>query len=276
MWRNSVPLCSVISGRVGSLGAALSLLEALGSDDVVAAGGVGVGSLAAVIGRDKSQVSRMLATLTGAGFAERDPSTRKYRLGWRLFALAARSENQRLLSSARPVLTRLVRETGESSHLSVLRGGSVLTLLTESPARALHAVSWVGRVVPAVSTSSGRALLFDHDRDQLVALVGDTSWPTASRTAPRDVDELLGRIQHARSCGYARVDEESEPGLVAVGAPVRDIGGRIVAAVNISAPKFRLERRLAAIGQTVAAAAADVSHRLCRPVPDPARQDALA
>jgi len=265
----------MINGRVGSLGAALMLLEALGSDEVVAAGGSNVGQLAAVIGRDKSQVSRMLATLADAGFAERDPSNRRYRLGWRVFSLAARSVEQRLIDAARPVLTRLVRETGESSHLSVLRHDSVLTLLTESPARALHAVSWVGRIVPVVTTSSGRALLFDHDREQLDAVLGDAQWQAANPKAPGNVDQLLERITQARSCGYALVDEESEPGLVAVGAPVRDGGGRIVAAVNISAPKFRLGS-LWATGETIAAAAGDVSSRLSRPSSDPAREVALA
>ena len=39
-------------------------------------------------------------------------------------------------------------------------------------------------------------------------------------------------------------DEESEPGLVAVAAPIRDFSGGVVAAINISGPKFRLGSRL--------------------------------
>lgn len=63
---------------------------------------------------------------------------------------------------------------------------------------------------------------------------------------------------------------------MAVGAPVRDSGGRIVAAVNISAPKFRLGTRLESTGETAAAAAAVVSERLYGPVPDLSRKDAPA
>lgn len=266
----------MISGRTSSLRRGLTLLEALGSDQVVAAGGSGVGQLAVATGRDKSQVSRMLATLAEAGFADRDPLTRRYRLGWQVFALASRSGDQRLLGLARPVLTQLVRRSGESSHLSVLRGGSVLTVLTESPPRALQAISWVGRLVPAVTTSSGRALLLDHDREQLVAALGEGPWPTTMDRAARDLDQLLERIELARACGYAHVDEESEPGLVAVAAPVRDGGGRIVAAVNISAPKFRLGPQLAVTGELVAAAAATLSEQLVRPGPEPVLREVLA
>lgn len=254
----------MISGRTSSLRRALTLLEVLGSAEVVAAGGNGVGQLAAATGREKSQVSRMLAALADAGFADRDPDTRRYRLGWQVFALAARCGDQRLLEAAAPVLTRLVRETGEGAHLSVLRGDMVLTLLTQSPPRALQAVSWVGRLIPASTTSSGRALLLDHDRAQLGAVFGSTPLPTPTAKSPADVDELLDRILAARVCGYARVEEEAERGLVAVAAPVRDSGGRIVAAVNVSGPKFRLGRATGT-ADTVLAAAVDVSEQLRRP-----------
>ncbi|MGI8693344.1 MAG: IclR family transcriptional regulator [Geodermatophilaceae bacterium] len=253
--------------RSRSFRRALGLLEALGTDDVVAAGGCGVNELATLTGMDKSQASRLLATMADAGYVDRDARTRRYRLGWQVFALAARSGDQRLLSAAGPVLVRLVREIGESSHLSVLRGTAVLTLLTESPSRAVQAVSWVGRLAPATSTSSGRALLLDHDRGQLAAMFGSERWPAATAKSPRDVDDLAKRITLARAAGYARVEEESEPGLVAVAAPVRDAAGRIVAAVNLSAPRFRLGRRLARAGVAVAAAAADLTAALGRPAP---------
>lgn len=264
------------SGSSSTLRRALTLLETLGSDAVVAAGGGSVGELAAATGRDKSQISRMLATLADAGFVDRDPQSRRYRLGWQTFALAARSGDQRLLQAAAPVLTRLTRETEESSHLSVLRGGSVLTLLTESPPRSLQAISWVGRLVPASTTSSGRALLLDHDREQLAGVLGTVPWNSQLVNAPRDVDDLFERIVAARAAGYTRVDEESEAGLVAVAAPVRDGGGRIVAAVNVSAPKFRLRTRLAMTGHRVVQAAADLSDRLSRPLPRLEREEALA
>lgn len=251
--------------RSRSLRRALGLLQALGTDEIVAAGGCGVTELAALTGAEKSQVSRLLTTLAGAGFVDRDARTRRYRLGWQVFALAARSGDQRLLSAAGPVLVRLVREIGESSHLSVLRGNAVLTVLTQSPPRALQAVSWVGRLAPAASTSSGRALLFDHDRDQLAGMFGSEEWQPPTDRAPRDVDDLLERITLARVTGYARVEQESEPGLVAVAAPVRDAGGRIVAALNISAPMFRLARQLSRAGEAVAAAAAELTTALGRP-----------
>jgi IclR family KDG regulon transcriptional repressor len=73
--------------------------------------------------------------------------------------------------------------------------------------------------------------------------------------APGDAETLHRRIRAARERGYALVDEEFEPGLVGGAAPVRDFSGRIIAAVNVSGPKFRLGKRLRTAGVAVRVAA---------------------
>jgi DNA-binding IclR family transcriptional regulator len=248
--------------RGTSLRRGLALLLALGSTETTAAGGAGVSQLAAVTGQDKSQVSRSLRTLAEAGLIDRDPVTRMYRIGWQLYVLAARAGDARLLALAAPLLVRIVEQTGERSHLSVARGTGVLTLLTESAPHAVQTVSWVGRITPVHATSSGRALLLDHDRPALLALLGDGALDRPGPRAPADVDQLWARIQAARRQGVVVVDEEFEPGLLAVAAPVRDVTGRIVAALNISAPRFRLVDGLEAACAVVLAAAAELSVHL--------------
>ncbi len=243
-----------------SLRRGIAVLLALQSDEAIGAGGLGVLRLAELLGCDKSQVSRTLKTLAEYDLVDRDPQTRAYRLGWRVFALASRAGDTRLVAAAEPLLRELVRELRETAHLSVLQGAEVLTILSESPSHAVRASGWVGRTVPAYCSSSGRALLLDHDREQLVALFGRRRFVRLGPATPRNVAELAERIDRAREQGYALVDEEFEPGLVAVAAPVRDFRGRIVAAVNVSGPKFRLGPRLQEAGGTVAEAAARLSH----------------
>ncbi len=248
--------------RGTSLRRALALLAAVGSDELLAAGGAGVSQLAAMTGQHKSQVSRTLHSLAEAGLVDRDERTLLYRLGWQLYALAARAGDQQLLALAGPLLVRLVEQTGERSHLSVLRGGGVLTVLTESPPHALQTVSWVGRVVPCHNTSSGRALLLDHDAAALTALLGPGPLERAGPHGPADVEELSARIGQARERGVAVAADELEPGLVAVSAPVRGFTGRIVAALNVSGPTFRLTGRLDATEDAVRRAAAELSRQL--------------
>jgi IclR family KDG regulon transcriptional repressor len=144
----------------------------------------------------------------------------------------------------------------------VLQGTEVLTLLSESPEHAVQAAGWVGRLVPAYCSSSGQALLLDHTREQLRDLLGGVRFLRLGPNTPRSPAELTRRIEQARIRGYATVDEEFEPGLVAAAAPVRDFRGRIVGALNVSGPKFRLGERLEEAGVEVAQAAETLSARL--------------
>lgn len=246
-----------------SLRRALDLLDALASDGAVGEGGWGVNRLAAHLGRDKSQVSRTLRVLADAGYIDRDAESLRYRIGWHIFALASRAADQRLLTAAAPILRRLVEhDLGERIHLTVLKGAEVLTILTEAPAHSVQSVAWAGRLVPAHNTSSGRSLLIDHDRGDLARLFVGVGFAGGGPNAPRDVDELYERIIVARRAGFAIVDEEFEAGLVAASAPVRGFRGDVVAALNVSGPKFRLGSRLAFAGQAVRAAADDLSTQL--------------
>lgn len=251
--------------NASSLAKGLATLATLGSADALAEGGLTVTRVASLTGREKSQVSRVLKVLAASGFVERDPVTLKYTLSWDLIALAARAGDQRLLAAAPPLLAELVAELGETAHLSVLRGGEVLTLLSEQPRHAISAVGWTGRRVPAHCTSSGRALLLDHDLPALATIFGPGPLSAAGPNAPRTVAELHERTLAARTRGWALADEEFEPGLVAVGAPVRDARGRIVAAVNVAAPRFRFATRGDEAGATVRRVADRLAARLGAP-----------
>jgi IclR family transcriptional regulator, KDG regulon repressor len=263
----------VADERVDNVSRAAATLIALGADETLERGGLGVVRLGEITGGDKGQISRLLVTLADYGLVERNPGTRTYRLGWQLFALAARSGDQRLLGLAEPLLADLVERLGERASLSVLSGSEVLTVFSQAAPRSIQSVGWVGRTVPAYCTSSGRALLFDRHHDDLVALFGTEPFPVAGPNSPRDVVALHRRIVASRSRGFALVKEEFEQGLVAAAAPVRDVRGRVCAAVNVSAPKFRLggTRRLAEVGRAIKDVADELTALLGDPPAVPAR-----
>ena len=252
-------LTQVVGVKGTNLRRELAILTVLGGEEAVQDGGLGVVRIADLIGREKSQVSRTLKVLAESGFVDRDAATLRYRLGWRFFALAARAGEQRLLAVAPALLERLVEDLGETVHLSVLQGTEVLTVLSESPPHAVKADGWAGRTVPIYCTSSGRALLFDHDREAVSGLLSGVEFRELRSGTVRNVEELQESISLARERGYALGDEEFEFGLVGAAAPVRDFRGRLVAALNISAPKFRLGGRLEDAGREVKKAADELS-----------------
>jgi IclR family KDG regulon transcriptional repressor len=224
--------------------------------------GLGVVDVARRLGIDKSQASRTLRALADHGLAERDPASRAYRLGPRMFAYAAHVSERRLLRAAPPVLARLVATLGERAHLSVLDGNAVLTLLSHSPPHAVQAAGWAGRRVPAYCTAAGRALLGDYDAPALRVLFDGVKLVPRGPNAVGGLDELSALVRESAERGYAIADEELEPGLAAVAAPVRRFDRRIVAAVNMSGPSFRFGPRLEEAGGEVRRAAHELSETL--------------
>jgi DNA-binding IclR family transcriptional regulator len=262
----------------------IEILELLGGPEAMKNRGLGVVRVAHLTGRDKAVVSRSLATLADADLVDRDEVTLTYRLGSRLYSLAARTSESRLVAESRPRLRRIALSTRETTHLCVLRGGNVLTILSELSPHEFRTTGWEGVTTAAWRTPSGRVLLSDWDRASLqrwyeehgsdLPIVGPTvpemaavgfsvlSSPPEDKAVVRDFDSLLEELARIRTRGYATLDEELETGVVGASAPVRDLNGRIVAAINVSAPKVRIGNRLENLGQYVASAAQELSKQL--------------
>lgn len=220
---------------LSSVRRALDVLRVLGS------GPQRVQDAAVLLGTEKSQVSRTLKVLAEEGFAERDPRTMEYRLGPQFLALAASVGGSALHGEAPAILRALVRELGEAAYLTELAGTTAVTVLAERPGRALQAHEWIGRAAPLNCTSSGRALLLGMPADEVARLLAGYPDPfPGTERAPRTPAELAERLAAEAAAGYAVAAEEYEPGLIGVAAPVRDFRGSVVAAVNVSAPVFRL------------------------------------
>jgi DNA-binding IclR family transcriptional regulator len=252
-----------MAGQTGAAGLRrdIEILEALAAAGHGAP--VGVTRAAQLVGREKSQVSRALAALAREGLAERDDETLGYRVGWRLFALAARSFESRLVTMATPFLRTVVARVQETTVLCVLRGNDVLTVASEAPAHAFRGIGWEGVTVPAAATSAGRVLVSEWDESAIRAFFPPEKLTTAgAHPKIHTTQQLLSELTAIRQRGYATVDEEFEEGVVGCSAPVRDFNGRIVAAINITAPKGRLGPRLDLAGRFVAVAAQQLTDRL--------------
>lgn len=212
-----------------------------------------------MLGREKSQVSRALKVLAEYGLVERNRDSLTYRMGWRVFTLAQLASQPRILEEAGPILRSLVDSLEERVHLSVLQGAQVLTIMSESPSRAIEAAGWVGRITPAYSSSAGMALLMDYSTEDLKRLFKGIEFEQFAPKTVRNVDQLAERIGRARADHVAIVDEEFEAGLVAAAAPVRDVSGQVAAAINVSAPKFRFGDRLESAAAEVRKAADELT-----------------
>ncbi len=140
---------------VGSVARAIALLDAVAESD----GGARVNELARRIGVNPSTASRLLRTLEAGGLVERTPGG-PYRLGLKLVALSDRVLGQLdVREQARPWLTWLVQETGETATLSVPGGGEAITVDFVPSPSSVVSLARLGRPSVAHATAAGKVML---------------------------------------------------------------------------------------------------------------------
>jgi IclR family acetate operon transcriptional repressor len=180
-------------------------------------------------GLPTTTVARLLATLEPLGFLRRfgDGS---YGLGIRLLQLGfVARQTFGIIDAAEPILQELNEATGENTNLAIRADEKHFTYVAQLLSHhAIRHTTWVGRTQPLTGTANGAA--------------------------------LLGRVGPE---GYVVTRKTFEPDVTAAAAPVRGADGKIVAAVSVTGPTYRItDAKLQRFAKLVVEAAQRVSLNL--------------
>jgi DNA-binding IclR family transcriptional regulator len=253
-------MCALVrrSPSVQSVDRAVSVMEFLSSR-----GWSGVTEISRELEIHKSTAYRLLTTLRDRGLVEQDAATEKYRLGFGLVLLArAVRADLDILRCARPVCERLSERTGETVTLAVLEGDDAVIIHQSISRASALSVDWTGRHTPLHATAAGKIFLAYMPRDQLLSILGRPLERFTENTIidPASLKDHTSKILDE---GYGCTVEELEPGLNAIGAPIRGAEGAVVGAVSLSGPAFRLPPdTLPETGELSRRAAAEISRCL--------------
>jgi DNA-binding IclR family transcriptional regulator len=211
----------IVTG-VGVLDKAMSVLRSIAVEPQ------GLAQLQSSTGLPRATAHRLATALESHGVVRRDAEGR-FELGHALVSLGSAAQARfPIVDLARPILSALRDETGESTQLFVQEGAQRRCVLSlETP----HGLRWIvpeGAVFPLDAGSAGRVL--------------------------SGVNSPTGWIQ---SVG------EREQGVASVSAAVCDPSGTVVAAVSVGGPVERLSKQPGKrFGSAVVAAANALSSSL--------------
>lgn len=208
-------------------------------------------------GLPKSTLSRLTTSLERNGLLQRTAAG-AWQPGTAItdYALSVRPEDD-LLRIAQPYLDALGEQTGETVNLAIPLAGEVRQIAQVDSTYLLGAVNWLDRPVPFHCSALGRVFLAHGTPLPPGRLPKLTERTITSRA------ELAEALERVRAEGFAVVDSELEPGLVAVAAPVRSADDTVVAAVAVSGPSVRLtQAELPAVARAVRAAGEDIAAAL--------------
>lgn len=193
--------------------------------------------LAEKLGISRNKAFRLLATLENRGLVEREEWSGSYRLGLTTLELAQRFlKSANLIRHAHPVMEGLARKHDEAIYMTVLRGEEVLFLDMVDCNRQVKAASLVGKRFPFFTNAAGKAMKALESRD----LLEKFGKRRRSREALPDLATLEMELNAIRERGVAVDCGGLGEGIISVAVAVRDYAGKVVGALTMLAPSFRM------------------------------------
>ncbi|MDF2721693.1 MAG: IclR family transcriptional regulator [Paenibacillus sp.] len=203
-------------------------------------------------GLHKSTVHRLLASLESKDFITRNAETEKYRLGFRIWELAAnlsQSDDPGVLLL--PEMERLRDSLGETVSLYMRDGGERIRIQAVQSNQAIRRVAPIGARLPLTVGASSKVLIAFADAATQRQLLQELPWASDA-----EKEAYVRPLSEIRGQGYATSIEEREPGAAAVSAPIFNRGHKLIAALAVSGPanRFTLDIMKEHSGQIIACA----------------------
>src|SRR4051812_9979539 len=190
----------------------------------------------------KPTVHHIMTTLMEGGWIDRNVDTKKFRLGVRLWEKGSLAIKQMgLRDIARPHVEGLVRQCGETVRLGILDTvdpGWVIYIDRVEGRQTVRADNAGTVRAPSYCVATGKAMLA-HNPDIVKGMVMRQlrGYTEHTLTDPKALDKDLALT---RKRGYSLNRSEFHGEVVGIAAPIHNHEGRVVAAIGISAPAYRL------------------------------------
>ncbi|WJR76675.1 IclR family transcriptional regulator [Bradyrhizobium sp. NP1] len=197
--------------------------------------------IAATAGLNVSTCHHLISTLHNWGYVGRGSTGRSYVLGPRILHLSAACLRQvDLPRRAQAYVDRLNDQTREAVQLAIMQDTSLVNILRREARHAVRVDAGLGgKMNAAHATATGKAILAWLPPTELERIIADKGMTAFTPNTIVDLDRLREELRLARRNGYAVDREEFQPGVICLGAAIRDHAGAVVGSISVSSPVFR-------------------------------------
>ncbi|MFC1891369.1 IclR family transcriptional regulator [Thermodesulfobacteriota bacterium] len=217
------------------------------------------------LGINKAAVTRLLYTLERAGFLEKKSATNGYSLTVKPFRIGSvYLNNVDMHAIAMPHLAELSSKYKETAHLAVLYENKAFFIDRVESSQSIRMKSLVGSKLPVHCTAIGKVLLAYQDKEYINHFLQSVELEKYTPATITDPEELKIHLKELRTQGFAVDNIEHEAELKSTAAPVRNHEGKVIAAISIAGPAYRMsnEKLFNRIIKSVVETADKISHKL--------------
>ena len=262
------------AGGVQSLRRALSILRVIAAS----VDGVTLTEIARATGLASSTVHRLLTTLQQDRFVQFKNDGARWTVGVDAFTVGSAFLGVRdIARAARPLLRRLMEQSGETANLAILSDDMAVYLEQVESLQTVRAICKPGGRVVLHSTSLGKCMLGAMRPEEVDRILTTKGMP---RFTPRTIDRparMALHLNEVRAAGYAVDDEEHSAGMRCIAAAVLNEHGEPIGAISVSGPALRVaHERVPQLGAMVRAIAGELTAELGGRAAPPASHGARA
>ena len=224
------------TGTQQSLDRALDLLDVMAKGDTV---GMNISEISKLLGTTRVTASAMVQSLLQRNYIEKDEESGRYRIGYKLLEL---SQNYRysypFLYAAEGYVRVAAEKLGLRINVSVLKPPGVAVLLLSKDISLLPQMV-MGYTLPAYASACGKLLTAYADAGVIEKWIGSMEFVSYTANTIPNAEKLWTELERIRREGIAFEDQELVLRRCCIAAPIRNLSGKVIAAVSFSMSRER-------------------------------------
>jgi IclR family acetate operon transcriptional repressor len=198
-----------------------------------------LGELAAYTGLGKPSLLRLLRTLEGMGYVARD-ANQNYRLEVETSVTGGRESLRLLHKVAGRFLQELQSRCGETVSLAYLFEDHIRVVEVLESQQHIRMSNYVGRILQPYASSLAKSITAFQDEALIQTLLDVYGIYRSTKNTLVDQLAIQNEFAAVRARGYAEDKEETVEGGYCIGAPIHNPERKVIAAISVSSPKFRV------------------------------------
>ncbi|NOD34551.1 MULTISPECIES: IclR family transcriptional regulator [unclassified Ruegeria] len=204
---------------------------------------------------------RILTTLSNRGYVSFDEQRQEWMIGIEAYRTGASYLNRNsVVEIGRPILRRLMRDSGETANMAMPDGSHVVFVNQIETSNPIRAFFPPGARTPMYASGTGKALLAELSQDALGRLTSDLTFEPYTDRTHRSTASLFEDLTLIRQRGWSFDDEERYEGMSCTGAAIQNQFGVACAGISVSGPTARINKANAAyFGEMVLEAAHEIT-----------------
>ncbi len=213
---------------------------------------------------------RILTTLQKHGYVSFDEERQEWMIGIEAYRTGASFlKRNSVLEIGRPVLRRLMQESGETANLAVPDGAEVVFVGQVETSNPIRAFFPPGARTAMYASGTGKAILAAMSPAALEKALSATDHKAFTANTQYPKEKLLADLAVTQNRGWSHDREERYDGMSCVGAAIFNSRQEPCAGISVSGPTVRFDdARASELGALVAGAAREITELSGGQMPD--------